>query len=300
MHSAKARHGELMSNSIVVTGATGNIGQGVVAQLAARKANVTALVRSSAKAASLADLGARLVEGTFEDRASLERAFTGADTIVLITAANANAAEQTITAIDAAKAAGVRKIVRISALKASVDGPTDNTRQHGRTEDYLKASGIAHVILRPHFFMQVLLGSLPSITSEGKFYFGVGQGRLGTIDSRDISDAAVAAATSDEWNGQTLEITGPAAIDFTQVAMAFSRALGREVAYVAVPPAAVEQALLGHGADAWTASIVRDYCAAYAEGFGDFATDNVQRLTGHAPRSIDDFAREVLAPLAKR
>jgi len=110
---------------IVVTGATGNIGSGVVAGLLAKKAPVTAFVRNEAKGASL---GAPLVFGTFEDKASLVKGFEGADTVVMITAPNAKADEQTLNAIAAAKDAKVRKVVRISALKAAPDGPTDNTR----------------------------------------------------------------------------------------------------------------------------------------------------------------------------
>src|SRR5262245_55213387 len=117
-----------MTKNIIVTGASGTIGRGVVQGLVARSAPVVALVHTLSKAAPLEALGARTVAGSFEDRASLAKAFAGADTVVLITAANAQAAEQTIGAIEAAQRAGVRKIVRLSALKAGLDGPTDNTR----------------------------------------------------------------------------------------------------------------------------------------------------------------------------
>lgn len=286
-----------MTKNIVVTGATGTIGRRAVELLAAQKAPVTALVHSADKAASLEQLGARTAVGSFEDKASLERAFTGADTVVLITPAGPHAAEQTISAIDAAKQAGVRKIVRVSALKADVDGPTDNTRQHGRTEAALKASGLTYVILRPHLFFQNLLGSLPTILGEGKLYFGVGDGTMGMIDTRDVSDAVAVAATRSDFDGQTLELTGPARISYHDVAAALSRALGREITYVAVPPAAAGEAVRGWGD--WAANVIKDYCTAYSKNWGDFATDEVKRITGHAPRSADDFAREVLAPAAR-
>lgn len=279
-----------MNKRIVVTGATGTIGAAAVEGLKKRNADVVALVRDPAKAPAVPT-----VKGTFEDRASLEKAFDGADTVVLITPANAHAVEQTTSAIDAAKKAGVRKIVRISALKAAADGPTDNTRQHGRTEEALRASGLTHVILRPHFFMQNLLGSLPTILGDGKIYFGVGDGRLGLIDTRDASDAVVAVSLTDRFDGGTFELTGPSSIDYREVAAAVSRGLGRDVTYVPVPPDAVADAVTKMGADAWTAGILRDYCAAYARGFGDFTTSHVAEITGHAPRSIDDFVREVLA-----
>jgi uncharacterized protein YbjT (DUF2867 family) len=293
-----ARHGSRMTKNIVVTGATGTIGSRVVEGLLAKNAAVTALVRDAAKAVPLAAKGAGTAVGSFEDRASLERAFAGADTVVLITAANAHADTQTLAAIDAAKAANVRKVVRISALKASPDGPTDNTRQHGRTEAALKASGLTYVILRPHLFLQNLLGSIPTIKDQGKIFWGVGEGRMGMVDTRDVADAAVVAATTDAYDGATFELTGPASIDYRTAAAAVGRALGREVTYVPVPPEAAAEAIRAYGADDWTVQLIRDYCAAYTKGFGDFTTGDVQRITGHAPRSVGDFVREVLAPAA--
>lgn len=285
--------------NIVVTGATGNIGSRVVLELAARKREgVTAFVRDPVKASHLAAAGATLRRGAFEDTASLRTGFAGADTVVLITAGGA-LAEQAEAAIDAARAAGVRKVVRISSLKASIDGPTDATRQDGRTEARLRESGLAHVILRGHGFMQNLLGSLGSLRGEGKIYFGVGDGKMGLIDTRDIADAAVVAVTSDAWDGQTLELTGPAAIDYYAVAAAIGRELGRDVTYVPVPPAAAGEAVRKFGADEWTAKVISDYCTAYSKGWGDFTTNEVAKLTGHEPRSIAEFAREVLAPAVR-
>lgn len=281
-----------MTKQIVVTGATGTIGGRVVEGLLAQQVPVVAFVRDAAKAPP----GTRAAVGTFEDRASLERAFAGADTLVLITAANANAAEQTLAAIDAAKAANVRKVVRISALKAAPDGPTDNTRQHGRTEAALKASGLTYVILRPHYFMQNLTSSMSTIRGEGKIYWGVGDGRMGMVDTRDVADAAVTAALTDKFDGNTYELTGPASISYNEVAAAVGRGLGREVTYAPVPPEAAGEAVRRYGADEWTVRLLRDYCTAYSKGFGDFTTGDVQRITGRAPRSIDDFVREVLVP----
>lgn len=284
-----------MTKNIVVTGATGTIGRRVVEGLLAKTLPVTAFVRDATKTPA----GAATAVGSFEDRASLERAFNGADSVVLITAANVHAAEQTLTAIAAAKAAGVRKIVRVSALKADVAGPTDNTRQHGRTEAALRDAGVTYVILRPHLFMQNLFGSLPEIMGGGKIHWATGDAKMGMIDTRDAADAVTAAVTSADFDNQTFELTGPESIDYQRVASAIGAGLGREVTYVAVPPQAIGETFRSFGADEWTAKLITDYCTAYSAGFGDFTTDHVQRITGHPPRSIDDFVREVLAPVAR-
>jgi NAD(P)H dehydrogenase (quinone) len=289
-----------MSNRIVVTGATGTIGRRTSEGLLGKRANVTVLVRDAAKGAPFAERGARVVVGSFEDRRALAEAFADADTVVSITPSSVHAGEQTSRVFAAAKESGVRKIVRISAVKANPEGPTDNTRQHGRTEAELAASGMTYVIFRPSLFFQNLLGSLPTILGEGKLYFGLGKGRVGMIDTRDVADAAVVAATSSLYDGSTLELSGPESIDYDAVAAAIGRGLGRAVAYVPVPPVAAGEAMRGFGADDWTVGVVRDYCAAYSKGFGDFTTGEVARVTGHPPRSVDDFVREVLVPAAQR
>jgi uncharacterized protein YbjT (DUF2867 family) len=289
----------VMANDIVVTGATGTIGHSIVEQLHAGGHPVVAMVRDPDKRGALAAAGVRSVIGSFDDPGSLERAFAGAATVVVLTPANADADRQAIAAIEAAKAAGVRKVVRISALKAAVDGPTDNTRQHGRVEAALAASGLRYVILRPHLFLQNLLGALPEILGAGTLSFGVGDGRMGMVDTRDVADAAAIAATTDRFDGETVELTGPARIDYREVAAAITRGLGREVRYVPLTPAATADAFRAYGADAWTVAVLHDYCTAYARGWGDFTTGDVQRITGHAPRSVDDFVRDVLVPAAR-
>ena len=286
----------MTNKKIVVTGATGNIGSRVVLELASRhQARVTAFVRDPAKAANLAAAGATLSRGSFEDEVSMREAFADADTLVLITS-GAHFVEQVRGALAVARAAGARKLVRVSSLKAAVDGPTDATRRDGVAESLIRASELTSVILRGHCFMQNILHSVPTIREQGALYFGTDRGKIGMIDNRDIADAAVAAALSGTWDGQTLELTGPKAVDYDAVAAAIGTALGREVRYVPVPPAAVGATARKFGVDADTAQIMIDYCSAYASGWGDFTTDNVANLTGHPPRSIDDFAREVLAP----
>jgi uncharacterized protein YbjT (DUF2867 family) len=193
--------------------------------------------------------------------------------------------------------AGVRKIVRISVFKAAIDGPTDVTRLHGRTDTEIQASGLTYIILRPCFFMQNLFFvAARSIASEGKLYFGTGDGKLGMVDLRDIADCAVQSVVSDAYDNQTFTLTGPEAISFHDIADRLSNILGRPVQYVAVPPEAVEQSIRAIGMGDWYAQVMRDLCKAYRENWGDVSTDDVARIAGHTPRSFDVFTREVFAP----
>jgi uncharacterized protein YbjT (DUF2867 family) len=284
---------------VLVTGGTGKVGSQALKSLLANKTlKVRALVRSPAKSQWIADLGGELAQGDLDDSAALTRAMQGVHTLALITPAGPHAAEQAGRVIAIAKGAGVQKIVRLSAIKASEDGPTDNTRQHGLTERLIRESGMLHVFLRPNYFMQNLLGSLGSIAGEGKLYAGIGDAGVALIDARDVGDALAAAVASPRFDGLALELSGPKSIGHEAVAAEIGKALGRPVSYVAVPPEAAGEAVRAFGVDDWTVKVIVDYSRAYSKGFGDFVTDSVQSLTGHAPRDIGTFAREVMAPMA--
>lgn len=288
-----------MQRTILVTGATGTVGSRLAHSLATSSdLNVRALVRDEAKAGELASLGIELRRGSFEDEASLTAALRGVDTLVLITAAGPRAGEQAAAAIERARGAGIRKIVRLSAIKASPDGPTDNTRQHGRTERLLRDSGLAFVALRPQYYMQNVLGSLASILREGVLYAGVGDARIGMIDTRDVADCMERAVRTGDFDGQSLELTGPESVSHEQVAATLSEALARPVEYVAISPEAVGESMRPASGD-WLAQLMVDYMRAYSGGFGDFVTDAVQAMTGRPARSLAAFAREVFAPAAR-
>jgi len=284
----------------LVTGGTGNVGsQALKALLTKKNLKVRALVRNPAKAQWIADLGGELVQGDLDDAAAVRRAMVAVQTLALITPAGAHASEQAGKVITIAKQAGVQKVVRLSAIKASEDGPTDNTRQHGITERAVRESGMRFVMLRPNYYMQNLLGSLGSIVGEGKLYAGVGDAKFALIDARDVGDALAAAVVTDQFDGSALELSGPQSIGHSAVAAGIGKALGLNVTYVAVPPEAAGEAVRAFGLDDWTVKVIVDYSRAYSKGFGDFVTDSVRSLTGHAPRDIGTFTREVLAPIAK-
>jgi NAD(P)H dehydrogenase (quinone) len=286
----------MANKTIVVTGATGTVGSRIVNNLVARRREqVVAFVRDPRRAEQLVSVGAKLRLGTFEDLVSLREAFVGADTVVLVTA-GPTLAEQSLAAIRAARESGVRKIVRISSGKASTQRLTESTRHHACADAALRESGLSFVILCPNSFMQNLLFSVGSLRHDGKLYSGLGTGKLGFIDVRDIADAAAAATVSDAWNGQTLELTGPAAIDYDTVAATISKELARPVTYVPVSPEAAGEAARSHGADDWTVKAITEFAVASSGGWGNYTTDNVAKLTGHPSRSLEDFVREVLVP----
>ena len=286
-----------MNQQILVTGATGTIGMSLVPLLCAnRDIDCRAFVRDTEKARPLADAGAELATGTFDDAHSLAAAMQAVDAVVLIVPPSPQCVAWNAAILDAASSAGVRKVVRISAVKSAEDGRTENTRLHGRCDRLLRESGLDYVILRPNYFMQNIFMSLDSIRNDDLFYAGMSEGRLAMIDARDVAESAAVAATAGDFDNQAFEISGPASISFVDVADALSEVAGRPISYVPISPDDVRASILQMGLGKWTADLLGEYSEAYADGWGDLVTDNVRRITGHAPRSFIEFATEVLAP----
>ena len=226
-----------MAGTILVTGATGNIGRELLPSLIAKGAKVRALVRETSNVQGLWDAGVELVFGDLDRVETLEAAFSGVDKVFLLTPPNANQVSQARNGIAAAKRAGVRQLVRLSAksLELRADSPGRVTRQHFAIEGELKASGLVYTIIRPHFFMQNTLLSAETVASEGVLYAPMEDGRVGMIDVRDIVEVATKVLTEEGHAGKTYDLSGPASVSYYDVAAGLSQALGREVRYVDVP-----------------------------------------------------------------
>jgi len=285
-----------MAKSITVTGATGNIGSLVVATLLEKGTQVKALVRDPSKAEELRKSGVEIVEGEFTDAEAVRKAMEGADSALLIAPPNPDAVKQMSALIAAAKNSGNPHVVRISAIGAAVDAPTDNGRLHYQSDTELAASGLPHTILRPHFFMQNLLMSVPTISEQGQMYWGMGDGKLGLIDVRDIADASAKILLDGGHEGKIYTPTGPESVSFHDLAGILSKAIGKEVTYTPVSFEAVKQSIIEMGWGEWGGQIMHDYSKAYSEGWGDFVNDDVATITGKKARSFEQFANEVMAP----
>lgn len=280
------------NRKILVTGATGNVGGAVTANLIAMGASVRTLVRDESKAQSLKDAGVELVVGDLEKPETLDAAFRGVDKVFLLTAVGPQAVTQASNGIAAAKRAGRPYVVRLSAVKAAPDSPTRIGRQHAETEAELKASGLPYTILKPHFYIQNTMLAAQTVASDGVIYMPFKDGRLGMIDIRDIGAVAAKVLTSGGHQGKTYTLTGPASISFHDVAAGLSRALGKEVNYRDVPLEAGREAMLGMGLPEWTADAYSEYFKVYSEDWGDFTTNDVEEITGKPARSYETFARD--------
>ena len=282
------------SGKILVTGATGNVGGAVIANLTAMGANVRALVRDDSKAQGLRDAGVEVVVGDLEKPETLDAAFSGVDKVFLATPVGPDQVSLARNGIAAARRAGNPHIVRLSAgaLNTATDSPARVTRQHAEIDAELEASGLPYTLLRPHNFMQNTLMAAQSVASDGTVYMPLKEGKLGIIDIRDIADVAAKVLTEAGHEGKTYGLTGPASISFNDIAAGLSKALGKEIKYVDVPLEAAREAMVGMGLAGWYADAYNEYNKAFSEGLGDFTTNDVEAITGHPARSYETFARD--------
>ena len=222
---------------ILVIGGTGMVGKEVVKQLAQKKAKARILVRSAQKEAEVKNLGFETAQGDVTQIGTIEAALKGVERLFLLTPASPNQSAQEIAVIDAAKKAGVKQVVLLSAVGVSVDSPITLARNHAKTEEHLKKSGLGWTILQPHSFMQNLLNQAGGIKSQGALYGNFKDGKVAMVDARDIAAVAVAALTEPGHEGQTYVITGGEAVNYAQVAEKLSAVSGKKVNYVDVPSA---------------------------------------------------------------
>ncbi len=283
-----------MTRTLLITGATGLVSTALIQSLkGTRGLKLRGLVRDPKKASALEQQGVEPVLGDLDEPESLPTAFAGATDLWLLTAVSPRQPENSMNALHAAKQAGVERVVRMSAIGAAHDAPSRNGRLHALSDAELQASSFKWTILRPHFFMQNLLGSAPSIAQGGAFYMDMGSGKLGMIDATDIG-AVAARILSDPpelHHGKIYTPTGPESLSFEQVAGELSEVLGKPVRYVPVPHEAARQAMLQNGLSPWLTGLVTEYAGAYSNGWGDFTTPHVPEVIGRSARSFRDFAR---------
>lgn len=278
---------------ILLTGATGTTGSEIVRELAAAGAKqVRALVRNAEKAAFIRGAGFEVVEGDFDRPETLGAALAGVERALLLTAPDPRTVEHQRAFIEAAKRAGTRHVVKLSAIGADANAPDGFTRWHGQAEDLLKASGLAWTMLRPNTFMQNLLGQARAIADGGVIYQPAGDARASFVDARDIAAVAARALVEEGHEGKSYDVTGPEALSYGEVAEKLSAATGRPVRYVSITPDEFRAGALAAGLPEWLADALGVLNENFAAGKWSQVTNVVREVGGREPTTFDRFARD--------
>lgn len=286
--------------TILVTGATGNIGSELVKLLSKQAVPFRVVVRSANDAQVLASLpGVEVVLGDFDNPATMGLALRGIDRAFLLTPSSEQAEAQQLNFVKEAKKAGVQHIVKLSQLAAKADSPVRFLRYHAIVEQALRESGMDFTFLRPNLFMQGLLGFRDSIVEQGKFFAAIGQAKISAVDVRDIAAVAAAALTGPGHAGMTYTLTGPQALTHSEMADELATALDYAITFIDITPEAMRGALTGFGFPAWQADgLIEDY-AHYSRGEASAITSDVSNVLGMPARSFTDFARAYAPAFAR-
>jgi uncharacterized protein YbjT (DUF2867 family) len=276
---------------ILVLGATGKVGQEVVRQLAAAGVPVRALVRDPARASHIRLPGVEIAVGDLGQPETLDRALTGVDRLFLLSPPHPDQVELQGNGIDAARRAGTRHIVKVS-VAGGPDSGTQIGRWHWTTEKQIEASGVVFTFLRPNFYMQQTLIFAPSIAATGSFSLPMGTGEVSLVDARDVAAVAVCALTEEGHDRKIYDLTGPEALSFDAIADELSRATGKRISYVHVPPEYARKQLFGSGMPRWLVDDMLILCASFRDGYGAGVSSTVRDVTKQAPRTFGQFARD--------
>jgi uncharacterized protein YbjT (DUF2867 family) len=277
---------------ILVTGATGNVGSLVVHELRECGVPVRAFVRDAEKAEGMLGEDVELAIGDFGEPGSIQAALDGVDGVFLACSNQPQQVEYEDHVIDAAEEAGVRRIVKLSALGAEIGSPVAFWDWHARIEHQLRASGVPFVILRPTFGMANLLASAEAVEYTGKLFAPAGDAGISMIHPQDVAAVASVALVEDGHEGKTYTLTGPEAITYGQVAGYLWEALGREIEYLNVPDEAALHSMVEQGLPEFVAGQIVTVFEILRGGAQDRTTDTVRSLTGRDPRGFAQFARE--------
>jgi NAD(P)H dehydrogenase (quinone) len=279
--------------SIVVTGATGQLGRLVVEELLARGGgprDVVAGGRSVELLADLADRGVRTARIDYDDPATLDAALAAGDTLLLVSGSIPGIrVAQHRAVVDAAVRAGVARIVYTSILRAG-DTPVVLAPDHRETERIIRESGLPYTMLRNGWYTENYVPTLQQARETGVVAASAGNGRVASASRRDF--AATAAVLAGEGHeGAVYDLSGDTAWSFDELAAAVGELLGREVGYRRLTPEEHLAALLEAGLDEGTAGFVVALDGGIREGALALTTGDLSRLAGRPTTPLAEGLR---------
>ena len=291
----------LRDKRLLVTGASGNLGKAVVAELRRLGAKtVIAATRTPGKHQELAALGVEEREADFDRPETLQAAFRGVERLLLVSTDSLHAPEVRIrqhrAAIQAAAGAGVEHVVYTSLPNAHpTEGPSIPD-DHFWTEVALFESGLNWTILRNNLYAEVILRFSQFALKTGKLASATqSQGR--SYVTREDCARTAAAAMLNSTGKAIYDVTGPASVTHEQIASILSRLSGKSIQYVNVTPEEVEKGLVAAGIPQFAARSVRELDEETSRGYHAIITLTVANLTGRVPMSVENFLQTAVPAL---
>lgn len=274
-----------MDAMYAITGATGALGGRVAARLSEQRHDLRLVVRDASRAPRLE--GVDVEEASYPDTEAMRAALVGTDTLFFVSAPeSADRVDQHVSALDAAAAAGVRRVVYLSFLAAGPEVTFTFSRDHWRTEEHLRALGLPHTILRPSLYLDLV----PTwVGADGLVRGPAGTGRVAWVSRDDVADVAAAVLTGEGHDGATYDVTGPQAVTLDETVTAIAAAAGREIGFVDETLEEARASRAHSGAEPWEIDGWVSSYAAIGAGELNVVADTVERLTGHPATGLADY-----------
>ena len=253
---------------IVITGATGQLGQLVIKALLKKvpASGIVAAVRNVEKAKNLAALGVQVRQADYTQPATWDAALKGADKVLLISSSEiGQRAKQHRPVIDAAKRAGVKLLAYTSVLRADTS-PLGLAAEHKETEDYIRASGVPFVLLRHSWYTENYTAGIPGALAHGAVYGCAGNGRISSATRADYAEADVAVLTADNQAGKVYELAGDTSYTLAELAAEISRQSGKNIGYVNLSEAEYKNVLIKVGLPEPVAALLSDSDTGVSKG----------------------------------
>ncbi|MEV8389393.1 MULTISPECIES: SDR family oxidoreductase [unclassified Streptomyces] len=283
--------------SIVVTGATGNLGRLVVAALLADGVpadGIAIVVRNEEKAADLVARGVELRVADYSRPETLADAFRAGDRVLLISGSEVGRRVPQHTAvIDAARAADVAQL----AYTGILGGPDADLRladEHKVTERLILESGLPYTFLRNGWYTEVHTGNLAPVLEHDAVVAAAGEGRIASASRADYAAAAAAVLTGEGHLNKAYELSGDTAWSLSEYAAELSRQTGRTIAYNNVPAETLLGILTGAGLPESMAALLVDVDQGIERGLLAGTTGDLARLTGRPTTPLAETIAEAL------
>lgn len=283
-----------MSQTLLVTGASGHLGRRVIdLLLEANFDHIIATTRSPEKLADMAEQGVEVRRADFDQPETLAAAFAGADRLLLISTDALMVPGQRLAqhraAVAAAVQAGVKHVVYTSLTNPEPGSSVAIAGDHYGTEQALAASPLDWTSLRNNLYMDMLLMSVPRAIASGQLVAAAGDGGVGYVTREDCARAAASALNTTTSGQTTLDITGPEVVTYAQLAQIASDISGRPVSYIDVPLEAIVNGMVGAGMPQGMAEAFATFQTATARGELGVISDAITELTGTPSQSVRDF-----------
>ena len=278
--------------TVLVLRATGTVGRRVVAALMAQATPVRVLARDAGRARAILPTEVDVRSGDlWNDDDVLAAVADDVDAVFLLTSHAYDMAEAQLRVLRALRRLPVR-IVKLSGTSSAIrpDGP-HACRQHWEVEQVLVAGGQPFVVLRANAFMQTLIDQimLPAALETGVVANPIADAGIGFIDARDVGSCAATVLIDPQYDGQTLALTGPAAVTYRQIADHIAATTGRSVSVRQITPADVRANLAARGMPAWETEHFEEMYQLFRNGGSEFVTDDVARILGRPATTVEDY-----------